>query len=74
MDDVILKVFEKLPDRFFGWQLAGKVKRIIDRPHMYDDTVLRRLRKLKTKGLLSYSVYKQKSFYTKKHEVKEAGV
>ena len=52
--EVILSVFNYLPDNFDGIELVQKVRVILMRPKMYPETILRILRKLRQQNKINY--------------------
>ena len=43
-----------VPDRFYGSTFADHVRRIIQRPGIYTDSALRKMRVLKAKGEINF--------------------
>ena len=62
-----LQAFNSLPDSFRGHQLARIVKIITGRRYVYEDSVFRKLRVLKSEGKLNYKMGAEKaeSIYVK---------
>jgi hypothetical protein len=50
------QAFVCMPDTFRGFQLARVVKLITRRKFMYEDSCLRKLRKLKAEGKVNYKM------------------
>ena len=58
--------FDKMPDKFFMLFLYMEVKRITGRPNVFDDTIGRKMRLLRQRGLINYKlVNRETSFYSK---------
>jgi len=45
--DAVRIAYEEVPNTFYGYQIADKVKRLTGRPAMYDDSALRKMRLLR---------------------------
>jgi hypothetical protein len=50
----ILKIWDKLPDDFHGWQVWDKVNRLLPHLDVYQDSILHTMRAMNRKGLINY--------------------
>ena len=63
----IKSVYDELELSFDGCEFIKRVRVILDKPQMYDGTILRILRKLRIKGKIDYQVVDRRhSKYSKK--------
>lgn len=67
IDDIVLAAFKKMDSVFRGYTLIEAVKENIETAKTYDSTILRSLRKLRSRGKINYEIADHnKSIYRKK--------
>lgn len=67
IEKCVLNLWENLPDgQFSGFEFTNEVKRVMNTPNRYADTILRAMRKLRQENLINYIVVNdKKSMYAK---------
>ena len=65
----VFKAFNMMPETFYTSKLIEAVRIDINRPYVYDGTVLRKLRTLRSNGVLNYKCIDIKKSIYKKLEI-----
>ena len=68
--EALMSVYDRLPyNEFNGMFIITRVRRILNKPYMYGDSILRELRRLRQEGIINYSVVSGKKSKFKKNPV-----